>query len=801
MRLIPLLVGLLAFGIVAPAAATRGQVRVVDPCEPGARMDRLLVELVVNEVPTGLVTVLLQRPCGAVLARIVDLRRVRLRPEGQPTITVNGFAFVNLSDFPGVSVRIDRARSLAFIEADPSLFEPTVIDFAQVPVRPLTPPATGAFVNYGAFVTGRPDLDPLLSGTLTLGLFGSPGVLLSDWILAEGVGDTALRLNTVFVRDFPERIAGLRVGDVQARAAPWGGGHALGGVQWATNFATRPGMVISRGAEIEALTARSAVLFLESERVGDPDARRSPVFYGGLGTVPHGPVEIVNLPVYHNGRYYLRVRDALGREQAIQRDFYFSQGLLRPGLHDYSYSLGLRRPSFLGDRYEEPFATLDHRYGLRRYLTAGIHADLAEGGDHAVGGTLQLAVPWVGVLGLSAAVSHGAAFGSGDYLGATLENRYGGLAYAAVHERRSADFAPPAQGPSTVAHRSAVTIGTRLPWRDSLNLGFSEIADRVAGYRADLRAGYVFGLPRGALLSLSLARALTPDDDWAASLTFSMPLARLPGTAGRLDALRPQFTLTASQASGADAQAFARVGLRTAAGDTPLGISVGSELLGQRRDAINATAIGERYTALAGVTVTDGGQTWTLGASSGLIWIGDRLLPTRPLNASFALVRLGEDFAGVRVNGRRADRHGDVLVEPLQPYYDTRIEVATRDLPHTVRLPETVPVVNPHFRSGAVVDYPLRRVRDALVQIVLRDAEGRAVPLPQGAEVRIDGAAQRLPVGRNGRVYVPEMGPRATMVVRWRGRSCTIALALPPDDAAADTIPTIGPLDCPGVTP
>ena len=801
------LCGVAAFGLLAAVptgAAESVAPELRKPCDPAApELQPMLLGLVVNDVDTGLTTVFMRRPCGAILARAVDLFRARIRTEAAPTVRINGYEFLNFSALPGISLAVDEAAQLLRVEGEPQAFYPTVINANRRRQQRLTPPATGGFLNYGAYLVGAPDADPTWAGNIGIGAFSTWGVGLSDWLLL-GEGPRRLsRLNTTWIRDFPRWVAGLRVGDLQARAAEWGSSQPVGGIQFATNFATRPGMVVTPVAVMEALTRRSAVLQLDSERFGDPDARSSPYMYGGLSTVPHGPVQVTNLPTYNNGRYEMRVRDVLGREQIVSQPYFFSLGLLRRGLHDYSYSAGMLRDGALGNRYGDWLLSADHRYGVSNWLTAELHLDAAEQ-QQAGGLTALLALPWAGVLGLEVASSRADRADSGEHLGVSLENRYGAFAYAARHERRSAGFAVPGGTASSLASRSVLSLAFRLPWLDSLSLGVSEVVDRDTGARRDLRVGYVFRLTRRVSLNLFAATELTgADDNWSGGLSLSLPLEAL--WRGRRDGgwsnrRRTQLALTGNDGSAQDTSLNLRLGTHAEIAGQAVGTSLSSRVVGDPRTSLTASVVGDVFTGLAGVTTAEAGETWTAGLSSGLVWIGSRLLPTRPVHNSFALIRLGPEFAGVRVNGRETDARGDALITPLQPYYENPVRIFAADLPHNVKASTFEYRVNPHFRSGNVIEADLRTTRDALVSIRLQAPDGELVPLPMGAEVHVDGQKTLLPVGRSGGVYATGLERVNTLWVRWRGRDCQLVVILP-DEVNAQSIPQLGPLLCAGVTP
>lgn len=797
----------------APELKLDTQIRVVPaiqdepPCDPDApAWQPVLLRTVVNTLDTGLTSVFLQRRCGAVLARVPDLEQMRIRSRDQNIITVNGHEFVNLREFPGLSYQIDPTAAVLNIEGEPWIFFPTVIDANQGRDIRLTPPASGAFLNYGAYLLGETGSGSSWAGNLGLGAFNGWGVAVSDWLVLDRPARPMARLNTTFYRDFPEWISGLRIGDVQPRSGGWGSGAPIGGVQYLRNFSTRPGMVITPVRMMDALTARSAILQLSTLNYGDPDARRSPYLYGGLSTVPHGPVELTNLPTYNNGEYELRLRDALGREQTVRQSYFFSEGLLRTGLHDFSYSAGVMRRGFLSDHYDEPGVSATHRYGVNNWLTAQAHFEGTED-NQAVGVSAATAIPWAGVLNTTVATTRG--LGARDdaiHYSVALENRYRHFAYALRHEAFDEGFLLP-NNPlprNSAKSRSLISAASRLPWGDSLSLSYSDARSRIQTPVRGIRANYAWRLPANLTVNLFGSWLIDPVDDWSAGLSVHVPLSalvpRLPQRYGPFEARRTRLSVQGTDGQTQDAFLQARVSSTARLGDEHIGLAYSNNLIGNQAQTVSASWVGHTISALAGYTQAEQIDTWTLGASSGLVWISDRLKPTRPIHNSFALIRLGEDNAGVRVNGHAADRRGDVLLSPLQPYYDNPIRINAGDLPPNVRADALEYSINPHFRSGSVLQARLPVIRDALVSIRLEGDDGQLVPLPMGALVFADGRDETFPVGRDGRVYAHGLNDVTTLFVQWRGRRCDLAVLLP-DHVPDLTIPEIGPLLCAGVRP
>ena len=97
----------------------------------------------------------------------------------------------------------------------------------------------------------------------------------------------------------------------------------------------------------------------------------------------------------------------------------------------------------------------------------------------------------------------------------------------------------------------------------------------------------------------------------------------------------------------------------------------------QAEGMIEAQSAYGRYEA--GQEVIDGQSDTHASAAGGLVFIGGGVHPTRPVNGSYALVRVPE-VGGVRtyLNNQeigRTNRRGDTLISNLLPYYANRIGI------------------------------------------------------------------------------------------------------------------------------
>lgn len=796
-----------------PDAGSAGQ----DPCAARGEaapvyLPRLL-RVIVNEADSRQELVFLQRRCGALLARPVDLRALRIRAAGQPVVVINGDPYVNLNAFPSLTYRLDSAAQKLWIEGEPSVFDPTVINLERDRI-PRTGVSPGAFLNYGLFTSDSVEGGHRAwNGAATLGVFGEPGVLVNDWIYyRQERFERDYRVASTFFRDYPERISTLRVGDVFTRGGAFGSTLPIAGLQYGTNFLTRPFLITSPVEMMEAATRRMAVVDLFNAQLEDPERQSRAAFLSGIATAPHGPVEIINIPTYQNGQYVLTLRDALGREYTVRQAFFFSQGLLRQGLHDFSYEAGLRRVG-TGDRYEGAVVTGTHRYGFDARLTGEAHGEVAEDGE-ALGGSVHRAIPYVGVLGATAAASRNDAIAGTGWFGALgLENAYRQYAYAVRQECRSNEFflpSAPATGANPLACRTFASASRAVTEYDNVSFSVTQTDLREQPDTRSYRVGYVTRRIRGLSFTAFATYTEEPIADLAVGLLASASLATIQGWRGETpprsaptsltDPRRVHYQVTAEGGRDREPVVVGRVSSGVRRHEQDFGVHASAGLLNRDLQTVSGSWSNRYLTTSAGLTSFFGEDSYAAGGASGVAWIDGRWYATRPLTSGFAVVRLGEEHGGVRVNGYRTDANGDVLLTPMQPYRENPIGISGADLPMNARFDALSLTASPRYRSGTVVRPGITVLRDAILSVRLLDETGRQVPLPTGAYATVPGSGEWFPTGEDGAVYVIGLEPVTAVTVHWNDQECVIEV-VSPSRQPLDHIPELGPFVCEGVRP
>jgi outer membrane usher protein len=201
----------------------------------------------------------------------------------------------------------------------------------------------------------------------------------------------------------------------------------------------------------------------------------------------------------------------------------------------------------------------------------------------------------------------------------------------------------------------------------------------------------------------------------------------------------------------------------------------------------------------ASVARSGGTTTSTLSASGGIVALGGTLLPTRPVDESFALLRV-PGVAGVRGYASNQEigttnSKGDLLIPDLIPYYGNRIGISDRDVPMDYEIDAVERTVATPLRGGAVVAFPVRRLTSVTGRVVLQEA-GREVA-PAYGELTVtgpDGKAQVSPIGGDGSFYLENLAAgRHPAVVEYKETVCRFTLVIP---ASTSAFVKIGDVSC-----
>ena len=748
--------------------------------QPGETLAEVLFQVDINQQGLNETVMLLKRADGTFLMSADDLERWRLQAPGAVPYHHEGKLYYPIGALPGAKIQANESRQTLTIETRPEAFAETVdvVTPLQYP-RPILP-SPGGFLNYNLAGTYAHDTQ-IQNGIFEVGFFNRYGVITSG-VLAPELGQVRdwVRLDTTFTMDKPESRTSFRLGDLLTQPGAWGRPVRIGGIQYGTNFTTQPGFI-----RMPVLTANGATTLPSTVDVFVNNAlvRRT--------TIPPGPFSIANIPsISGGGDVRVVVRDLLGREQILNQPFYGSAQLLKGGLDDFSYEAGLTRQDFgvASDHYERPAGAATYRRGLTDNVTAEARAEHSDQAS-VLGGSGVFRAGALGIASATYAASDSEA-GKGSLAAVGVERITQTLSVSLQNQWTSSAFRQLGMGPDEQPRRrqSVLTAGYQFgalgaasatyivqdqrgqPKAEVLTLAYSVPIGRVANFGLNLQ--HIFGdIPSNTLLA-----------------TVVIPFG--PLTTGSIGIERH------SEAGSADTarSLFLQKSL-------PIGEGFGYRLQATESNVLGGLAAQTRigtYTAEVSRTEDTNDTAVRLGAIGGIGTMGGYTFLARNMTDSFGIVRVA-DFPKVRVLQdnqviTRTDEAGYAVVPRLRPYDRNQITIDQRDLPFDATMGALRLDAVPYYRSGVLLNFPVQRVRAAVLTIVLEDGSA----IPSGAVARVEGKDQDFPIALRGELYVEGMQTANRIAITWKNQACTIEVPYPTGD---DPLPDLGSFVCKGVKP
>jgi outer membrane usher protein len=732
------------------------------------------LEVFVNAQPTGQLLVALREAPRVLWLEADDFHSLRLRlPEVAPR-NYEGRQYYPLSAVPGLAVEIDDARQRAVLQVPAAAFETSAHLSEPNRTVALTQASPGAFFDYQLSVQHLAGQDT--AGALTkLGLFGPAGVLVDSTAVRVAAGASqAVRLDTTYTHDFPERLETLTLGDAISSPASWGNAVRFGGLQWGSNFGIRPDLITAPLLSVSgsAVVPSTVDVLINSQRVSSQP-------------VPPGPFVIDNVPPLSGaGQVSVVVRDALGRTQLITQSFYSGTSLLASGLSQYSVDLGPIRENYAlrSDQYGSLVSAATYRRGLNDELTIEAHGEFEAHDAHAAG--LNAAVR-TGTFGIATVtVAEGGATGGSGWL----------------------------EGVSFEHHASIVSLTASLLMASDgfRSVGDDQLLSERFRQRTLLQAG--FNLQRAGSLSLAYVRQTFPSQPTQGTLSVShfaslgwlgalgLTISRSTGTNAETSAfLSLTCPLNGRDTVGVTAQGGQGPGaprnelLAMLSHSPPVGPGVGYQF--------SASTAGDYYANWrrqfgAGdleiqAARSQGVTSEVVQADGTLAWLAGELHASRTVPGSFAVVDVGglPDIPVFVENQlvARTDENGRALLPNLLPYAVNRISIDPVTLPLDTTIAAPSLTVAPAYSSGVIVRFPVERVRGGTFRLITEDDK----PVPAGATVRFNGGT--FPVVLDGMVYVTGFDHGTEGFAQWPGGECHFRLEPPPRD---DPLPDMGRILC-----
>jgi len=736
-----------------------------------AQSQRAVLEVLVNQVSAGESLVVLRG--SDALISVQALKDAGLQGFDGEREPIGAQEFVSLNSLaPGIKFSVDERDLRLHLTADPSFLGEQVHDLYFGAPKDLVYKAnTSGFVNYAVNYTSNKQADLFTESALSL-----RGALLYNTVSANNFGATrGLTSLTVDQRSAMRR---WTFGDNLGFTGPLGGDSWIAGVTIAKEFAINPYFV--RYPMLSVSTPISVPSVMEVQVNGQVVSREQ---------VAPGMLDVRNLPMtLGRNDAQVIVRDAFGVERELSSSFYLTTSALSKGVQDYQYSVGFRRVG-VGQKswdYRTPVALARHRIGITDHVTAGGRVEAQPGRLYSGGPSLNLRLPIGEVEAATSVSSKRGAWGSAGLVGFSFTGRpvsAGGSVMAA--SRNYATLTPNPQGEDT---KTEVNVFA------SANIGGPLSVTAQHSLRR-LHQG-ITRQRTGVLSTIHLAR----------NVEFTASVTRVRDERGSGREAYAGFTIlfgksTASVAHVQDGRG-SRISL-DAQRSLPVGEGYGYQMHAESGTNGNATGVARYQTQYGRYELRqeqlNGESNTTVSAAGAIVGIGGGVYASRPVQDSFALVRI-PGVEGVRAFASHQEvgktgKKGDLLVPDLHAYYANILDVADGDIPLQYAVPDVGQTLALPYRGGAVAVFDVQKVQRVVGSItVAQDGEDR-VPAYGEITVTTKGREFSSPVGSSGRFYFEDLaaGTHSAVVRDKDGKECSLTITVP---SSSGTIVNLGLLRC-----
>ena len=736
------------------------------PAPMASGADLMLVAVTINGTDRDGQYIVARRD-GSFFLKAADLAQWRVRPPDGNTVVIEGEAYLPLSALHGAQAHLDEPRQRLELTFPPEWFAARRLS-ASVPYARPTEGTFAGFLNYDLSVEYRDRLRG--NAFLEAGVSDDWGLVANTAAIGKGTGGKGLtRLDSYFLRDDPERLTRLVIGDAVTDAADWTRQIRFGGVRWGTDFGLQPGLVTFATPAFAGRTAvPSSVELLVN------DALRFQT------DVDQGPFSINQVPLVTGaGEVTLVVRDALGVERRVTSSYYVSSRLLSRGLSDWSVEAGAERQEYgiKSFSYDNPFASGSFRHGITNSLTLEGRAEISGDVQMAGAGANVVWAP-VGELGVAGAASQGE-----DGTGWLYRLYYShisprwSVALSYQHATRNFGQLGIHDDQDRITDQFQATAGMSLRRWGNLGLSYTDLRYADGNRTRLASANYSIGIGERGYLSLFALRSQA-------------------GGVGGQTTFGAGLTIPFGPRSSAYVQADSRNRLGEMRMTPPNEGGWGYRLAASTGETDRQQAELEWRGNAGEISVEaarfEGDTGLRMLASGGLLLAGDTVRPTRRVEDAVAVVEV-PDMPNVRVYQEnrlvtRTDDHGRAIIPDLRAYDNNRIGIAPADVPLDAHMTEDTLMVVPRFRGAAIARFGIEKQIPATV--LLQSPDGKLVDA--GTAVRTD-QGESLFVGYGGEVFLPDIRPDLSLTIDLPEGPCRAKIGRLPK---GEVLPRIGPLRC-----
>lgn len=709
-----------------------------------------------------------------------DLLRFGLRDIKENITTIGGKHYIDLNQIKGLDVNFDEKSLTLELTAKPENFVPTVIDMSAKRRRKvLKPTANSAFLNYRLAYFGSEGAENSYNLTTEAGLRMYDSLLLSGFSHNKNSSDSnSVRLMSSWTYDWRDDLIRLTLGDFFAYSGDLGTSLNLGGLSYSKRYSIDPYFIQRPRANLAGVISSAAEADVYLDGVHLRNIRLQP-----------GEFELKNIN-YFGGVRDVRVviRDAFGREQLIQQDYFFSNIGLRAGLHEYSYNLGATRQDYglVSNQYGNLATSAFHRYGLSDNLTIGLREE-SIGSTFNIGPQMIIRSNELGLFSFSTAYSHDDKLGSSSASQLGHQYQQGNFSTRLLLRQFEQNF---------VTANDAVTMR-----QQKLNVGIGASYGSQATGFVSINYSYDSQYDGDSYRATNLSYRKNLDNQLSFYANLGHVLQKDSRENSTEDTLFLGVTYTPSVAYSMRASHQQRGDSNTEVVQLNKNVPIGEGWGFRIRDELIESDIAKSNSLNTYIQVNTssnilsasylesaGRDQYQLTAAGALEYVAGSVGMSRPIYDSFGLVRVaGLPNVGVRQNNQaigRTNAKGELFIPNMGSFLENQISLEDKDIPVDYHLKSKEIYVAPSWRAGALIEFDLHRLR-AVSGKLKRRIKGAIKPVSYRQLSAVSSndsslAPVILVTGKNGEFYLEDLQPgQYTGDIQDETEACTFTLNLP----------------------
>ncbi|HMH11595.1 MAG TPA: fimbria/pilus outer membrane usher protein [Edaphobacter sp.] len=705
----------------------------------------------------------------------------RLRLPRKPALHFEDDLLYQLDTVDAASCVFDEEHQVLILSVAPAGFAETQMRGHDSKLQGTEAAEPGLFLNHDLELT-RTSTGTALASLNEIGFFSKLGVLTTRFVgqdLTKAV--MPFRLDTQFVRDYPERMTSLTIGDSVSAVSPWALQVYYSGVRWASKFSTQPSFISYALPSLSGQVTQPSVV---DTYINDVKTLSQPV--------DTGPFSIQDIPVVTGqGDITMVVTDVLGRSQIVTQSYLRATQLLRKGLNAYTYEGGTLRYGYgtAKSGYTSAFLAGTHSRGLTDSLTLDLRGEL-QGSQQTGGMGVSYGLLPVGLLGGGVVLSHSEQ-GGGASAYFQLQHTARKYGFSGTGQISSSNFRQLGMD----SHERSPSLVAEGEFSRSINTGGSfAIGYLIRSVRSSVArqpdptqvnfsgANGSINYRLGSRLNLTVAATYSPiqKQGTTANFGFTIPI-------GRRSLLTGDSTIQKDSST-----AFVEYTQELPAGNG-YGYRVRTSLADDRGVDVGVQSQTNTGTYEIQVGNTSGKTEYRLSERAGLVFFHQSIMRSRWLDESFGVVQV-PNAKGVEVFANnqyiaKTDRRGFVLVPDMVPYINNAVRIDESGVPLDLQMDLSERQIVPLPRTGVFVKFADSLIQGAVLTLVTEDGE----PVPLGASVTANGSVDVYQVALHGEVFLSEVSFPTTVHVKWETGHCEAKILRP---AKHEPLPKIGPIAC-----